>query len=82
MKRKQEPFETGDDLPVRRYVARTFYCEGCGHRISSYENEKGVQKVSCDYCGLSYVRKMKGRRHMCSDMYAPDWATFDMDEAI
>ena len=82
MKRRRLPSETKDDIPVRRYVARSFYCEGCGRLISSYENDEGVQKVSCDYCGLTYVRKMKGRRHICSDMYAPEWATFDLNDAI
>ena len=82
MKRKHDPPGSEDDLPVRPYVVRTFYCENCGNKVSSYENEDGVQRVSCDCCGLRYVRKVKGRRHLCSDMYAPDWATFDIDEAM
>ena len=82
MKRRHDPFESEDGSPVRRYVARVFYCENCGRRVSSYENEDGIQKISCDWCGLRYVRKWKGRRHWSSDMYAPDWATFDIDEAM
>ena len=82
MSRKSKPPESEDEIFIRRYVARTFHCEHCGNVLSSYEDENGIQKITCDVCKTRYVRKKIGRRHMRAEIYAPEWASFDIDEAI
>ena len=79
MSREQSVVALEDVIKVKHYVLRSFICENCGYPLSSYENNKGEQHITCPKCGMEYKRKMLGRRHMRSDMYAPDDWTFVKD---
>lgn len=69
-------------IPIKRYVAMSFYCENCSLLISSYANDKGEQNITCPKCGAEYHRRRVSRRRMDIVMKAPKGESFDVDDAI
>lgn len=50
-------------------------CLNCYKKITAWRDEKGMTKSKCPRCGTITITKVKTRRHVQYDVYAPDGQT-------
>ena len=46
-------------------------CFNCHHKQVALRTPDGLTKMKCGYCGAVSVSKVKSRRHLQVDIYAP-----------
>lgn len=46
-------------------------CFNCHHKQIALRTKDGTTKMKCEYCGAVSISKIKSRRHLQLDIYAP-----------